>query len=166
MQRVRDFNVYRIFSNTRVGMHRTGCNFTLQIAMWYQTFQILSLCMFCFKRKTFNFTVATTAVLSGKGNSLASQTMVEVLSMRLYNFIQDNPACTSLSTLLNFKSIYWVFKIQTHSICWKNISYEAQVAQSIAIDVCISLTEEFKKISSKRSNVIIISNTLEKIGDQ
>ena len=27
MQRARNFNVYHIFSNTRVGMHCTGCTF-------------------------------------------------------------------------------------------------------------------------------------------
>ena len=31
LQRVRNFNVYHIFSNTKVGMHCTGCSFTSQL---------------------------------------------------------------------------------------------------------------------------------------
>ena len=39
MQRARDFNVYCIFSNTRVGMYHTVCSFTSETVMRYQTFQ-------------------------------------------------------------------------------------------------------------------------------
>ena len=34
MQRASDFNEYRIFTNTRVGVRQTGCSLTLQFRHW------------------------------------------------------------------------------------------------------------------------------------
>ena len=47
LQGARGFNVYGIFSNTMVGMHRKGCSFTSQIMMRYRTFRTLNMKIYC-----------------------------------------------------------------------------------------------------------------------